>query len=338
MNRMTAATILVWTFCLAGLPSVHAQTLKVPYVSVSPTNGPLWIAKEARLFTKYGVPDVQLVYIPGGTVIIQSMIAGEASISNMAPPAALAAWVKGADFAVVGSAVNRLLETVVTRADIKTPKDLRGRKVGIGRYGSLTDAAFREALRYYSLVPDKEVVVIQAGSEGARLAALAAGALDGAMLSGPERIQAEKLGFHVLIDFSKLPLEFPNNGIIVRGDFIRSNREVLKRFLKAWVEGIKIFKTDPALSLNVLGKYLRVQDKDVLAKSYAHPPGVRSRAVSEAGRVRFRPRPFEQGHARSGQNEHRYFYRQLDHSGTGDGRVRERALCRKNEMTELRYI
>jgi NitT/TauT family transport system substrate-binding protein len=273
MNRMNALLVLAWLFCPAGLPDVRAQTLKVPYVSVSPTNGPLWIAKEARLFTKYGVPDVQLVYIPGGTVIIQSMIAGEASISNMAPPAALAAWVKGADFAVVGSAVNRLLETVVTRADIKTPKDLKGRKVGIGRYGSLTDAAFREALRYYSLVPDKEVVVIQAGSEGSRLAALAAGALDGAMLSGPERIQAEKWGFHVLIDFSKLPLEFPNNGIIVRRDFIRSNREVLKRFLKAWVEGIKIFKTDPALSLNVLAGYLRVQDKEVLAKSYEpYPP------------------------------------------------------------------
>jgi len=266
-------TLGLLLFCAAGFSTAHAQSLKVPYVSVSPTNGPLWIAKELRLYQKYGLPDVQLVYIPGGTVIIQSMIAGEASISNMAPPAALAAWVKGADFAVVGSAVNRLLETVVTRSEIRSPKELKGRKVGIGRYGSLTDAAFREALRYYSLVPDKEVTVIQAGSEGSRLAALTAGALDGAMLSGPERIQAEKLGFHVLIDFSKLPLEFPNNGIIVRRDFIRSNREPLKRFLKAWIEGIKIFKTDPASSLNVLAKYLRVQDKDILVKSYEpYPP------------------------------------------------------------------
>src|ERR1044071_146749 len=273
MKRVFAIPFVIYAFSLAPLANAHAQNLKVPYVSVSPTNGPLWIAKELRLYQKYGLPDVQLVYIPGGTVIIQSMIAGEASISNMAPPAALAAWVKGADFAVVGSAVNRLLETVVTRTDIKIPGDLKGRKVGIGRYGSLTDAAFREALRYYKLVPDKEVTVIQAGSEGSRLAALFAGALDGAMLSGAERIQAEKMGFHVLIDFSKLPLEFPNNGIIVRKEFIKSNRDALKRFLKGWVDGIKIFKTDPVLSLNVLGKYLRVQDKEVLAKSYEpYPP------------------------------------------------------------------
>ncbi|HUK42331.1 MAG TPA: ABC transporter substrate-binding protein [Candidatus Acidoferrales bacterium] len=273
LTRLAKLSFLVFVGCPGLVGTTQAQSLKVPYVSVSPTNGPLWIAKEARLFNKYNAPDVQLVYIPGGTVIIQSMIAGEANISNMAPPAALAAWVKGADFAVVGSAVNRLLETVVTSAQIKSPKELKGKRVGIGRYGSLTDAAFREALRYYSLVPDKEVTVIQAGAEGSRLAALIAGALDGAMLSGPERIQAEKLGFHVLIDFSKLPLEFPNNGIIVRKDFVRNNREAVKRFLKAWTEGIKIFKTDPELSLKVLSKYLRVKDQDVLAESYKpYPP------------------------------------------------------------------
>ena len=275
MNLTRAAKIsfFVVVCCIVGIEIVHAQSLKVPYVSVSPTNGPLWIAKEARLFTKYNLPDVQLIYIPGGTVIIQSMIAGEANLSNMAPPAALAAWVKGADFAVIGSAVNRLLETVVTPTHIKSPKDLKGKKVGIGRYGSLTDAAFREALRYYNLTPDKEVTVIQAGAEGSRLAALVAGALDGAMLSGAERIQAEKLGFHVVIDFSKLPLEFPNNGIIARKDFVRNNRDVVKRFLKAWIEGIKIFKTDPELSLKVLGKYLRVKDQEILAKSYEpYPP------------------------------------------------------------------
>jgi NitT/TauT family transport system substrate-binding protein len=273
LTRATQISLAFLTCFLVSSNALHAQSLKVPYVSVSPTNGPLWIAQEARLFIKYGVPDVQLVYIPGGPLIIQSMLAGEANLANMAPPAALAAWVRGADFAVVGSAINRLLETVVTSSNIRTPKDLTGKRVGIGRYGSLTDAAFREALRYYNLTPDKDVIVIQAGAEGLRLAALAAGALDGAMLSGAERIQAEKLGFHVLIDFSKLPLEFPNNGIIVRKDFVRNHRETVKRFLKAWVEGIKIFKSDQDVSLKVLGKYLKVKDQEVLAKSYEpYPP------------------------------------------------------------------
>ena len=269
LNRFA---FLVFLHCIAMVDSLQAQVLKVPYVSISPTNGPLWIAKETDLFKKYNI-EAQLIYIPGGTVIIQSMLAGEANVANMAPPAALAAWVRGADLAVVASGVNRLLETVVTPAQIKSPQELKGKRIGISRYGSLTDAALREALRHYSLIPDKDVTIVQAGGEGERLAALRAKALDGAMLSGDQRFQAEKLGFHVVIDLSKLPIEYPNNGIVVRKEFARTNRDTVKRFLKGWVEGTKVFKTDREVSLRVLGKYLKTKDQEVLAKSYEpYPP------------------------------------------------------------------
>ena len=273
MNRSALNTFvfLVFCHCLAGGDLLSGQTLKVPYVSISPTNGPLWIAKETHLFQKYNL-DAQLIYIPGGTVIIQSMLAGEANVANMAPPAALAAWVKGADLAVVASGINRLLETIVTSTQINSPQELKGKRIGISRYGSLTDAALREALRHYNLMPDRDVTIVQAGGEGERLAALRAKALDGAMLSGDQRFQAEKLGFHVVVDLSKLPIEYPNNGIVVRKDFVRTNRDVVKRFLKAWVEGTKVFKTDRDVSLKVLGKYLLTKDQEVLAKGYEPYP------------------------------------------------------------------
>ena len=273
MNRSALNKFVFLIFChgLVVPNLLSGQTLKVPYVSISPTNGPLWIAKETHLFQKYNL-DAQLIYIPGGTVIIQSMLAGEANVANMAPPAALAAWVRGADLAVVASGVNRLLETIVTSTQITSPQELKGKRIGISRYGSLTDAALREALRHYNLAPDKDVTIVQAGGEGERLAALRAKALDGAMLSGDQRFQAEKLGFHVLVDLSKLPIEYPNNGIVVRKDFIRTNRDTVKRFLKAWVEGTKVFKTDRDVSLKVLEKYLLTKDREVLAKSYEPYP------------------------------------------------------------------
>ena len=274
MNRSALNKFVFFVFfhCLAGADLLNAQILKVPYVSISPTNGPLWIAKETDLFKKHNL-EVQLIYIPGGTVIIQSMLAGEANVANMAPPAALAAWVRGADLTVVASGVNRLLETIVTSTQINSPQELKGKRIGISRYGSLTDAALREALRHYNLSPDKDVTIVQAGGEGERLAALRARALDGAMLSGDQRFQAEKLGFHVVIDLSKLPIEYPNNGIVVRKDFVRTNRDTVKRFLKAWVEGTKIFKTDRDVSLRVLGKYLKTKDQEILTKSYEpYPP------------------------------------------------------------------
>lgn len=248
-------------------PPVFGQTLKVPFVSISPNPAPLWIAKEAGLFKKNNL-DVELIYIPGGTVIIQAMLSGEVRLANMAPPAAITAWAKGADLVLVGTSVNRLLENVVTSTAIKRPEDLKGKKIGVSRYGSLTDVILREALRHYKLNPDKDVIILQTGGEGPRLAALRGGSIDGAMLSGDQRFQAEKMGFHVLIDFSQLPIDYPINGMVARRDFVRTQKDSLKRFTKGWLEGIKIFKTDKEFTLRVLRKYLRVEDREILDKSY----------------------------------------------------------------------
>jgi ABC-type nitrate/sulfonate/bicarbonate transport system substrate-binding protein len=262
---------LLWATSLALLlTQAHfaiGQSLKVPYVSLSPTAGPLWIAHEAGLFKKHNV-GVELLYIPGGSVIIQSIMSGDVKVANMAPPSAIGAWAKGADLTLIASGVDQLLETVVTGPSIKKPADLKGKKVGVSRYGSLTDMALREALRHYKLVPEKDVTILQTGGEATRFAALTTGAIDGAMLSGDKKVQAEKLGFHVAIDLSELPIYYPVNGVVASKKFIASNPELARNFLKGWLEGIKAFKTDKELSLKVLAKYLKLNDRDVLEKSH----------------------------------------------------------------------
>ncbi len=245
----------------------NGQTLKVPYVSLSPTAGPLWIAQEAGLFKKHNV-GVELLYIPGGSVIIQSIMSGDVKLANMAPPSAIGAWAKGADLTLIASGVDQLLENVVTGPAIKKPADLKGKKIGVSRYGSLTDMALREALRHYKLAPDKDVTILQTGGEATRFAALTSGAIDGAMLSGDKKVQAEKMGFHVAIDLSELPIYYPVNGVIASKKFVAGNPELARNFLKGWLEGIKAFKTDKELSLKVLAKYLKLNDRDVLEKSH----------------------------------------------------------------------
>ncbi|HEY1270146.1 MAG TPA: ABC transporter substrate-binding protein [Candidatus Binatia bacterium] len=247
--------------------AVYAQPLRIPYVSLSPTAGPLWIAQDAGYFKKNGIAS-ELLYMPGGSVIIQAMVSGDVKVANMAPPAAIGAWVKGADLTLIASGVDQLLETVVTSAAIRTPADLKGKKIGVSRYGSLTDMALREALKLNHLQPDKDVTILQAGGEAPRLAALQAGAIDGAMLSGDKKVLAEKMGFHVLIDLSKLPIYYPVNGVVASKKFIATNRNAARNFLKSWVEGIKSFKTDEELALRVIGKYLKITDRDLLKKSW----------------------------------------------------------------------
>ena len=246
---------------------VNAQTLKVPYVSLSPTAGPLWIAYEAGFFKKNNIT-AELLYIPGGSTIIQSIMSGDVKVANMAPPSAIGAWAKGADLTLIASGVDQLLETVVTGPNIKSPADLKNKKIGVSRYGSLTDMALREALRHYKLTPDKDVTILQTGGEATRFAALTTGAIDGAMLSGDKKVQAEKMGFHVTIDLSQLPIYYPVNGVIASKQFVAANFNAAKNFLKSWVEGIKAFKTDKELSLKVLAKYLKINDRDILEKSY----------------------------------------------------------------------
>jgi NitT/TauT family transport system substrate-binding protein len=266
LSRLTAVV-----FCLSSqLPmaqSSAAETLRIPYVSLSPTAGPLWIAYEAGLIKKNNV-SAELLYIPGGSTIIQAIISGDIKVANMAPPSAIGAWAKGFDLTLIASGVDQLLETVVTGPAIKSGADLKNKKIGVSRYGSLTDLALREALRHYKLNPDKDVTILQTGGEATRFAALTTGAIDGAMLSGDKKVQAEKMGFHVAIDLSQLPIYYPVNGVIASKKYVAGNREAAKNFLKSWVEGIKVFKTDKELSIKVLAKYLKINDRDVLEKSY----------------------------------------------------------------------
>ena len=266
---------------------VTAQNLRVPYVSLSPTAGPLWIAYEAGFFKRNNV-SAELLYIPGGSTIIQAIISGDVKIANMAPPSAIGAWAKGFDLILIASGVDQLLETVVTGPAIKSPADLKSKKIGVSRFGSLTDMALREALRHYKLNPDKDVTILQTGGEATRFAALTLGAIDGAMLSGDKMVQAEKMGFRVTIDLSKLPIYYPVNGIITSKKFLASNRDLARGFLRSWVEGIKAFKTDKELAIKVLAKYLKVQDREILEKSHEiYRPVYKSIPYGDRRAVRF---------------------------------------------------
>jgi len=221
--RKAFSVALVAALALGTAATARAEATRVA-IGISGWTGfaPLTLAKEAGIFKKNGI-NAELLYIPGGSVIIQSIMSGDVKVANMAPPSAIGAWAKGAELTLIASGVDQLLETVVTGPSIKQPSELKNKKIGVSRYGSLTDMALREALRHYKLTPDKDVTILQTGGEATRFAALTSGAIDGAMLSGDKKVLAEKMGYHVTIDLSQLPIYYPVNGVIATKKFLATS-------------------------------------------------------------------------------------------------------------------
>src|ERR1044071_1545962 len=187
LRRLTLGLTAAWFTCCA-VPSA-AQSLKVPFAALSPNYAPLWVAADTGLFKKYNL-DVQLIYISAGSVIVPAILSGQVDIANMSSAPALTAWARGAELKAVGVTSNRLLHVIMTRSSIKKPEELKNKKVGGDRYGSLSDLILREALRHYNLIPDRDVAVIQTGGLPERLGALKAGAGDGAHVPGGTALAA----------------------------------------------------------------------------------------------------------------------------------------------------
>jgi NitT/TauT family transport system substrate-binding protein len=267
--RMTRSIVLL----IGVLPLLFfsrqssAETLRIPYVSISGFQAPLYLGERAGLFKKNQL-EAQLIYMPGGSLIVQTLLSGEVGVASLAPPSAVAAWVKGAELAVVAGGIERALNVLMVNPKIKTPEDLKGKRVAISRFGSLSDVSLRDALAFYKLKPSQDVSIAQMGGLGERMVALTSGVVDGAILNVDQVFQAEKMGFQILIDLRKLPLTYSTQGIVVGKEFLRAQRNIVKRFLKVYIEGIKIFKTDKEFSMDTLSRYIKTSDREILSKTY----------------------------------------------------------------------
>ena len=245
-----------------GLPKVRAA-----YTSIAIQMDPIYIMKELNLPRKYGL-EAEMLYIPVSSRALQSALAGEVQFVTSAGVANINANLAGGDFVGLTATLNTFIFKIVSKPEIKEPKALKGRKVGISRLGGVSDAALRYALDLWGLVPDKDVAIIQVGGEIEEMIALQNKAVDAAVLSEPIATVALRTGSSLLFDLSRLGVAYSMHGFGTRKSFIRDNRDVVIRFMKAYLEGIYLFKTNKELALNVLKKYTRVDDISVMQTAY----------------------------------------------------------------------
>ena len=268
---MVKFTPLVFVWLLIGsLPRTTSaaalEKINASYGAISGSMAQTWVAKEAKLFEKHGL-DVNLVYISGGPRSIMALIGGSVQFVNHSGMPALEAYQRGADTALIASPMNQLEHSLVVQKSIANVEQLRGKILGMSTAGSLTDILLREGLRLNGIA-EKDVTIVSVGDLAARLNGLQTGRIHGAIIAGIQTLTANKLGFRTLIDYSKLPIEISGSGILVRRSYVGKNVDTTLRFLKAWIEGLYLFKAKPDFAFTILRKYVGTQDQEVLNTMY----------------------------------------------------------------------
>jgi NitT/TauT family transport system substrate-binding protein len=235
----------------------------IAYSSVSANMAPLWITQERGFFRKNGL-DVQLVFIESGSTAVKSLISNEVAFAQMAGPGVLQSRLRGSDVVLVAGFLNTMVYQLMVDKSITRPDQLKGKTMAVSRFGSSSDFATRYALDRFRLIPEKDVTILEIGSQPARFAALETGKVQAAMVAIPLTRKAKGLGFYALADQQMLGLEYQHTALATTQALIRVRPDLVRSVMKAYVEGIHYYKTRRAGSLGILAKYLNTPNVDIL--------------------------------------------------------------------------
>jgi ABC-type nitrate/sulfonate/bicarbonate transport system substrate-binding protein len=250
-----------------GLGAQGLTKVPFPYGPLGLNSVPWVVAKDARLFEKNGL-NVDMIYIGASSAMVQSMLSGSANLAGFAGPAVISNVVHGGDIIQVAAMAPYFTQSVIVRSDIRDLRLLQNKKIGVTRFGSVTDLALRALLERYGI---KDVTVLQMGGFGEAVAALSRNAIDGAVLSPPHTFRMIKEGFHELVtqkDLKALGTGFLTQGIAARRSYAVTHRDVVVRLIKATLEGTKYAVANEEFTKRSIAGYLKVSDPELLRQSY----------------------------------------------------------------------
>ena len=265
------AVFLWMTGMLCAIPASSGEKtverplskIVIAYSSISGNMAPLWVTYEKGFFNKYGL-DAQLVLVEGGSRAAQSLASGDVSFAQMAGAGVIQSNLKGTDVVMIAGILNTMNYQFIVDKNIQQPDQLKGKTLAVSRYGSSSDFATRFALDKYGLVPEKDVRILEIGTQPDRFAALESGRIQGAMLEVPQSLRAKKMGFRVLANLKMLGLEYQHTALATTRSLIKAQPDLVRKVMKAYVEGIHYYKTHQKESLTVLEKYLRTNNAEAL--------------------------------------------------------------------------
>jgi len=174
----------------------------------------------------------------------------------------------GGDLVVIASSMNVMTFVVMARPEIKRPEDLKGKKIGVSRFGSATDFGLRYVEEKWPVKRQRDFAVIQMGGVSDVFNALRAGTLDAAVINAELAILGRREGFRELADIAKMGINFPTSSAVTTRSFIKRNENTVRKFIRGFVEGVHFAKTQRAATIAIMKKYLRSSDAAMFDELY----------------------------------------------------------------------
>ncbi len=263
---LVIATLSVFFIASPSDAQTKLEKLHVGYSAQAGSLAPIWITTEAGIFKKHGL-DVELLFIPGGPTTAAAMMSGEVPITVIGGPAVVSSNIAGSDLVMIAGIVNTFAFQIVTVKNITSYQQLKGKRLGVNRYGASPDVAARFALKHMGIDP-KDLTILQLGEQSTRLTAMMAGQLEAAVFLPPITTMALKQGMNVLLDLAELGAEFQITGLGTSQKFLAQRRPTAIKFMQAFVEGIYYYKTHKPESMKTIAKYMKISDMEALSATY----------------------------------------------------------------------
>ena len=255
---LTASFLFV---CFNG--SLHAQRsqrLRITYASIGGQTLYLWVAQKEGIFRRHGI-ESEIVYVPGSSAAVMALIAGDVQAAILGGPSIISANRKQVETVVVACFVSRLVMTLYGAKEVTSLQQLKGKKIGITRFGTTSDFAARYALKKANLSPDTDVALIQIGEQATRVAALRKGIVQATLVQPPVTLLMDREGFPKLVDMTEEKLAYPLSTLVVSQSLLRKSPEPIQNVISALAEAVHLLKENKELGLRYLAEMMRLDLK-----------------------------------------------------------------------------
>lgn len=256
--------ILVLLLLPRGL-SAQLTTVRIAFNGFGGV-APLYLGNDAGIFKQQGL-NLEMVFIPGGSLSLQALIGRSLDLLLTGGPPVANAYLQGAKIKIIGGVTNLLPYTFVVATGLRTAEQVKGRKIGISRFGSNTDYVVRLALEQLGLSA-AQVQIIQVGGSQARLVALKSGAIQATVLSPEEAMVAQKMGFSVLLDFIEKGIEFPHVNVVARDDYLETQAQTVRTFMRTYVESVRYYKTHRGEAIKKIMELSKLPERQMAETVY----------------------------------------------------------------------